>query len=369
LVDRHGKSLLCCQNSAFTIFLLSVGGEIWRLLIGNALLYSSLISQQGGFNKKLNWIFLMKKWFLVQAVLVGLLPGWASAAENSVSLETVIAELHGVRARRIHAIWECHRRGPAAVEALPTLIRVLRHEDQQDTALVLSAIAAVGAGDSRAVQALLNEISRENQVYRRVAVESLVRLGRDDPGALDAIIAHFLRDARAAEILVACGPAAGRELLARVDESEGELRDRYLALFSALAEEPEAPVIVLDLARHLRGKDVAMSLSAMEALQRFGKLGEGALPELTALLRSTQDPILVNAACTTLGTIGASGLPALVRTLDSDLEATRIAVVTILEMLGPVARPAAPSLQKMLRQEESGLMRYRLRAALQAMGY
>jgi hypothetical protein len=194
-------------------------------------------------------------------------------------------------------------------------------------------------------------------------------MGRKDPVALGIILDHYLRDSRAAEIILACGPAAGHSLLGRVLESEGATREHYLGLFGRLAQEPEAPEMVLDLARHVKGKDPVMSLTAMAVLQRFGRLAEGALPELNALARTATDPVMINAACTTLGTVGASGLPALVRTLNSPSEATRISVVTILEMLGPAARPAAATLQKMLKQEESGLMRYRIKAALQAMGY
>lgn len=311
----------------------------------------------------------MKKWFLLCSVLVALL--WvdaAQAANNDVSIATLITELHSPRARRIHALWECHKRGPAAAEALPALIRVLRHEDQQDTALVISAIAAVGPRNPKAITALLNEISRENELFRRTAEESLVRLGRKDPVALGLIVDRYLKDPPAARIVVACGPAAARELLARVHESEGVEREGYLAFFNALVQEPEAPIIVVDLARHLRPEDPAMSLSAMAALQRFGKLAEGALPELNALLHGAKDPGLVNAICTTMGTVGPSGVPALVSVLSSKSEQTRMSVVTILEMLGHQARPAAPTLRKMLETEQSGLMRYRLRAALQAMG-
>jgi hypothetical protein len=344
--------------------------EFWRLLIGNDLLYSSASSQQGGFNKKVIRVCLMKKWFLLHTVLVSLLlPECVLAVENSVPLELVITELQATRARRVHAIWECHRRGPAAAEALPMLIRVLRHEDQQDTALVMSTIAAVGPQDKQAITALLNQISRENLVLRGVAVDLLVRLGKANPRALNVILDHYLRDARAAEVILACGPAAAWSLLGRVLESEGPTQEYYLGLFSGLAKEPEAPLIVLDLAKHVRGTDPVMSMTAMSVLQRFGRLAEGALPELNALLRTSTDPATINAVCTTMGTIGVSGLPGLVRTLESPSETTRMSVITILEMLGPSARPAAPALQKLMKQAESGLMRYRIQAALQAMGY
>jgi HEAT repeat protein len=252
---------------------------------------------------------------------------------------------------------------------LPLLIRVLRHEDQQDTALVMSTIAAVGPTDKRAVIALLNEITRETKSLRETAVKMLTRMGRSHPSTLEVMLDRYLRDQRTGEVLLACGPATARALLGRVLESEAETREYYLALFSRLSQEPEAPVMVLDLAVHLRESDPIMSLAAMSALQRFGRLAEGALPELNALLQTAKEPAIISAVCTTMGTVGAQGLPALVRVLGSESEETRMSVITILEMLGPAAKPAAPTLQKLLKLEESGLMRYRIQSALQAMGY
>jgi hypothetical protein len=219
------------------------------------------------------------------------------------------------------------------------------------------------------VIALLNEITRETKSLRETAVKMLTRMGRSHPSTLEVMLDRYLRDPRTAEVLLACGPATARALLGRVLESEAETREYYLALFSRLSQEPEAPVMVLDLAVHLRESDPIMSLAAMSALQRFGRLAEGALPELNALLQTAKEPAIISAVCTTMGTVGAQGLPALVRVLGSESEETRMSVITILEMLGPAAKPAAPTLQKLLKLEESGLMRYRIQSALQAMGY
>lgn len=216
---------------------------------------------------------------------------------------------------RSHAVFALLRMGPAAAPALPALVDSLGSGNE--TVLLLWTLGEIGPAAKAAVPAIRKRLADEDARTAFAAAGALLRIEGEALETLTAALGDPARAKAALAELGQLGPAgagaapAARELLG----DDGLSRNAAVALYRiAGAEEKEAYAIVLESIR--KGDDTWCRIATL-ALRDRPSPDEAAVAALVEVLKTREDGIRYHAA-----------------------EALR--------NLGPVARPALPTLREAL---------------------
>jgi HEAT repeat protein len=165
--------------------------------------------------------------------------------------------------------------------------------------------------------------------------------------------------------LGAIGPRAGEAVpaLAAIMVEDGDVQVRSEAALALSKMDPASAAAVPALARALQDEGPVVRLYAALALLRLRAQARPAVPALIKGLKDGANNTYINSLSMTVGEMmvcalgrasagTAEGVPALMEALKSaDRNAMRVAAARALGNVGPEARPAAPLLEAMLRDQ------------------
>jgi HEAT repeat protein len=231
--------------------------------------------------------------------------------------------------------------------SIPTLFRILEHDEEQVRAACAHALERVGppAISATAVPALIVALHRPDRRLRAVACSVLMHLGAEARAAVPALIA-VAREKRGD--------------LPNSDHAAEDLGNLAIQALGRIAPGTDsAGEAVAALTEILRAQDASQWGSAVDALESFGQAAAPAIPELVRALRksfvSGQPFIGSGTAATALGKI-APGTPlageaiaALVESLRAGPPDVQGHAADALADFGPAAAPAIPELVRMLQ--------------------
>ena len=251
--------------------------------------------------------------------------------------------------------------GPAAEEAIPALLEMIKHDDFWFVAD--RAAEALGKIGPAAVPLLLEALNNSNEAVRAHAAEALGGVGDGGHVAIPKLIAALKHDEDAgvrAAAARALGEMAGGNaeavsaLIEALSDSDRNVRGAAVRALGRVGSKAKAAVAAL----------VALldKVECNEAIYRtFGAIGpdaKAAIPVLEAALPA--DPI---GAAKALGRIGPASVPTLIKGLKHDNAYVRSSSALALRYLGPDASDAVPALIEVVETDEDAR-----NPAIQALG-
>lgn len=240
------------------------------------------------------------------------------------------------------------RIGPAAREALPTLVNVLTGEKHMPL-LVQAALAVgnIGPEAESAAPVLLKVLyeTKDFMVYTYVALA----LGRLGPEVLP-LLARDMRRGKALHVLEVLSrsiPAGAPLVIEALGMKDKRVRVKALETIAKFgdAARPAVPLI----AKELKNPDKEVREKAASALYVLGPAAEAAAPELRAALGDDERMVRCSAAWALgrLGPAGAAAVPELRRMLSLWAEEgrymTRACAARALMEMGPETRALVPA--------------------------
>ncbi len=257
--------------------------------------------------------------------------GGDSAAARGVMTPLLKHPQASVRAQ---AVWALGRVGRVAEPAVPDLIRLLDDPVELVRSQAILTLESLGAAARPAVPALGVRISDNDVNIRDTALRILRGLG---PAAADALpdVLELIRDredpaeklvrVQGAHVLAACGKVAA----------------------------PAIPVLVEAIQNGNNPLEVRTAF--VKALKAMGPAAKAGIARLAELLASERDVGLRIAILDAVGELRVDQpnvIQAIIQRLDQDRSsAVRVAATTSLARLGPPAKAAIPSLQKVLESK------------------
>src|SRR5713226_564806 len=278
---------------------------------------------------------------------------------------------------RRQAVGVISRFGPEAAMTVPTLIKILREDDELLVRInAAHALAKMGPAAKSAVPALIEALQEQNLMLRLKAAVALTNLGPDAKEAVPALIEAMKdEDNRISPLLMSInvrGQAAAA--LGRIGP---DAKEAIPALIQALkADDPESPQAaacalgrmhameaIPALVEALRSKSGMLRLQATMSLANFGPDARAAVPALIGELKEQKDiDRFPQIAATTLGKIGPdskAAIPDLIRALQGMDYAVVIAAAEALGNIGPDAKAAVPELIKKLKDQDTDFYLHR----------
>ncbi|MBI1831369.1 MAG: HEAT repeat domain-containing protein [Planctomycetes bacterium] len=258
---------------------------------------------------------------------------WRIDGDTAACVKTVLAVLDGPnednsRFRVAAVFWHM---GPAAKDAVPTLVRLLEKSDEYTQHVAIGAVGAIRSHPDLVLPVLTKALASEDISTRRRAAEALGEYG---PVAKDAIA----------------------QLVALFNDKDG-----YACIQAAFAVwkiEGKTDRAVPALVALLKAtSDRTLPDHAAAALGTIGPAAKDAIPALTAELKSDRVALRVSAAgalwkITQKPEPTLSVLIAALETKQFDIEVSPDHIIGILEDMGPQARSAIPALRALHRRSE-----------------
>lgn len=192
--------------------------------------------------------------------------------------------------------------GPEAAAATPTLLEVIRDDDELVRALATSTLAQVGLDQSVLINLLTASIVNESGLVKDIAADALVGIGSDAVPALGNLLQN-----EAASDLAKQTAATLIGDISQIDQVDD------LVLQSAI------PI----LAETLNDGDSEVRRAAAAALGDFGPLADAAIPALASALTG-EEPNISKTIATSLTKIGQQSVPGLTEALNDDDPLTRL---------------------------------------------
>ena len=186
--------------------------------------------------------------------------------------------------------------------AVPALSEALRDENWHKRRLAAESLGKIGPAAADAVPALAMIFNDENAQVRQSAAEALGRIGRDTPAAVDAL---------------------------RIALDDGVVNVRRSA---AQALVRVGPLAIPMMVNALDDKDTDVRQLAAEGLGRMGSIGQAGLPGLVRLLGDIYADVR-RAAGESLERIGPLAIPALEAAIHKKEVADESAAVLVLERI------------------------------------
>jgi HEAT repeat protein len=256
--------------------------------------------------------------------------------------------------------------GPAAVEAIPTLVKVLEEKSFASDG-AMDALGAMGKAARPAVAALVRNFEaiklsdQEPEYHRKKILTTLEQIG---PGAVEAVprlIEWLPEHPQALRVLGKIAPDA-RDAVPALEKVYGK-EPGYAKTWAAFGlvkitgrTEPYVP----ELARVLReSKAPDQRFDATEALAELGPDARAALPALLLMLRDKSPPGFPlrdtrSQAARALGHLGPAArdaVPDLIDMVQNSYYGAQGIAVEALGSIGPDAREAIPALEHLAQSD------------------
>jgi HEAT repeat protein len=212
--------------------------------------------------------------------------------------------------------------GPAARQAIPTLLHAARDEDLRVRASAAQALGSMGSAATEAVPTLEDLLNDPSLPVRMYTVRALSQIGSPSKAAIPGL------------------------LWALQQPDSSELRQAAAKALAGIG--PEAKVAVAALVARMHDDEQNVRLEAMKSLRAIGPQAREAIPALIAVLKDPNVD-LQRMAAMTLGSIGrdADSIAALTAMLKEDQEGNadlRVAAAYAMAAMGPPAKTAIPTL-------------------------
>lgn len=251
--------------------------------------------------------------------------------------------------------------GPAAKDAVPYLIKMLKDEDTRHVAV--GTLGRIGPAAKDAVSFLVQTLDDKSRHNREAAMNALDNIG---VLTIELKVKRYVADLKdnaaewyvrrnAASALGNIGPAAKDIVPILIetlkDKNEDVCRDTVIALWKI---DPTAKDVVLCLIGMLKDEDVCRD--AVNAFGRIGYIGptaKEAVPILMEMLKKRYPGGVIRA----LGNIGPDAkeaVPYLIPLLDINNNAILESVASTLGAIGPDAKEAVPCLIATLKLCRAG---------------
>jgi HEAT repeat protein len=327
-----------------------------------------------------------------------------AGAERAVPalIEALADADDGVQTAVIQAL---HKLGAAARPAVPVLAKVLEKEKYVGV-WAARAFPDIAPNDKIAHAALTKALKHESDHTRKVAAESLGRIGSRAAGAVAGLTAALMD--KNGGVRVASAKALGKmgasakdavPALAKALREDGERWVRKAVAEALGAMGPAAAGAADALAGALSDDQVVVGSAAKSALLKLGPAAREVVPTLAKLLDAKGYPAdalkvlghlartdaparaaLAGAASThkgqrvrfaalhelsKLGATASDAVPAIMKALkDEDREVRRVAA-NALGCIGPGARGAIPALERVLANDKQTTVRSAAKSALE----
>jgi len=214
--------------------------------------------------------------------------------------------------------------GPAAKEAVPTLLVAMQ---DMDSTVATNAALALGRIGSPAASGLVQALKNSNPRVRGLALGAIKHLGPDAKDAVPVLI-EMVKKTNNESV-----PAI--EALGRIGLASSEAVPLLIETLDS-----KKPAGALNPAR----------IQAVVALGRIGPNAAAAVPALTKLVHERDKGGLVSHhAVEAIGGIGPdakAAVPALIQILEDEANPARTSAAISLGQIGPKAKDAAPALTK-----------------------
>jgi HEAT repeat protein len=272
----------------------------------------------------------------------------------------LVLEMLQAPATRQSAVGLLGRLGPAAREAVPDLVDLLKGGDQNLRMQALHALSGIGSGAGEAVPALVEVLRDPNPSMRQQAAFTLLRIGpaarRAGPALLRALDD---KEPNVRQTVLSCLSSVRPDaklvvprLIELAKEDHTYVRGQLLTILGSYGKEAAAAVPMLsdELKRGQPGNRVA----AAYALRMIdpGRARKEAVPVLRELLGS---PVRLTAAGALLylDPGNKDALAVFAQALDDPNYVNRGNAAEMIGSAGPAARDLAPALRKLLKDSSA----------------
>jgi hypothetical protein len=245
----------------------------------------------------------------------------------------------------------------------------------RDSGVAADLARALGALDVASVEVLeaLEQTARGSSAAAVEAMNALGRLGAVSPEAVE-LVGRMLRDPKL--------PDANRPTLMAAVASSGANGAALLPLLFELFErKPEDPLRLAavkalagigvhgmkEYRAHLKEGRNPTLLGVLQVLRAMGPAAAPALPELVERLKSPADS-QSTATDDAISAIGDAAVKPVLRALPRMPKGREIRVVWILERLGPLAKEAVPTLEKLAKSSDRNVAQAAQKALLAVRG-
>ena len=269
--------------------------------------------------------------------------------------------------------------GAAARAASPQLRAALRHESAQVRINAAAALGKVGADDEATIDALIDRVKNDPEVYVRGAASgSLRQIAPNDKAALRAVAEHALLDSAGPRIPTT-RPTAPAAPASPATQAEGAGRmERIETILQKMTSKDDrvrnqASMALVELGgRDLKGslpaeiaprlieqlraeKELGNRGNIAWALGQVGSTASPAIPDLIACFKETDrwssGQLAMNVAYALKG-IGAASVQPLIEALKDRNDRVRERAAMALGVVGPVAKAAVPALKQAVDDTE-----------------
>jgi HEAT repeat protein len=240
---------------------------------------------------------------------------------------------------RIKAVEALGRIGPDAIDAVETMIGIIRAETLSQTrAAICEALGKISSGNN-VIELLTEALQDEHPSVRIAAARALGNIG---PKAIGSLTDALMNDsagvrAAAAEALGLIGPAARMarsSLLDAWEDNDMGVAIRATVAMARIGPDTENFITTLKLA--LDENDHRMRVGAATGLVMLGPIARSAVPNLIDALKDDSADVRMT-ACDALGAIGPPAwraAPGLIELIEDDTGRVRVAAALALGKVG-----------------------------------
>ncbi len=232
---------------------------------------------------------------------------------------------------------------------LKTIIGIFKASDDINVQIpLLSTLGNIGPRDPSVKQTIIDAIKDNKEVrIRREAIQALARLAREEKPSLHKESTQIILD------------------ILKNDETPS-MRAQAAEALSNYQDNPT--LVVPALTKALDDNYLTVRSRVVQALARYGKNAESAVPKLLTMLREEGDESIRSSLIYTIQGIDSRSDAVVVEFIKL-LDDPRVgsSIVGHLYQFGPKAAPAVPKLIKMV-EEDGGADQYKRRYAVRALG-
>jgi HEAT repeat protein len=257
--------------------------------------------------------------------------------------------------------------GPQARGVVDNLIEAAKTGDSQLAGAAVVALGQIGADAKKAVPTIMEALNKKET--RDLAI---VALGKIGPDAKDAVpeLAKNLKTKEVQSLVIEAlekiGPQAKSALPDLADllkESDKEMKPAIMRALAHMGRDVKQAVPAIGSCLSVEDKET--SLQALDVLAQLGSDAKDAVPDIIALFVDEDlkpGNRLRSQAVRTLGKIGKPAVPHLTKALNNQNRYMRVGVIEALGEIGPDAKEASRSIQRLASNSDPEIRRAAARA-------